>query len=110
MKLHCNEPLAAQTELQTATVSEDVILGRGFDCLGLSIGDAEVLSKYEIVLRHWFGIPKISNGWAGIPSGIPNRLELKKPGKLPSALKPPYSLDFRRKKRRPWTSLDAGVV
>lgn len=28
----------------------------------------------------------------------------------PMALKPPYLLDFRHKKRRPWTSLDDEVV
>jgi hypothetical protein len=28
----------------------------------------------------------------------------------PIALKPPYLLDFRHKKRRPWTSLDDEVV
>jgi hypothetical protein len=52
-----------------------------------------------------FGIPKISAGEPGIPLGIPNCLELKKPRKPPMALKPPYLLDFRHKKRRPWTSL-----
>jgi len=33
---------AAYPELQTVTIREDVILGRGFDSLELSIGEAEV--------------------------------------------------------------------
>lgn len=44
--------VAAYAELQTVTVCEDVILGRRFDSLELSIGEAEVLSRHEIVLRH----------------------------------------------------------
>ena len=44
--------VAAYAELQTITVSEDVILGRGFDSLELSIGEVGVLSRHEIVLRH----------------------------------------------------------
>ena len=62
------------SELQTVTVSKEVILGRGFDSLELSIGEAEVLSRKEIVFRHLFSIPKIApdgleyfqeypNGW-----------------------------------------------
>lgn len=37
--------VAAYAELQTVTVSEDVILGRGFDSLELSIREAEVLGQ-----------------------------------------------------------------
>ena len=44
--------VAAYPELQTATVCEDVILGRGFDSLGLPIGEAEILSRLEIVPKH----------------------------------------------------------
>lgn len=44
--------VAAYPELQTVAVREDIILGRGFDSLELSIGEAEVLSRHEIVLRH----------------------------------------------------------
>lgn len=44
--------VVAYAELQTVTVCEDVILGRRFDSLELSIGEAEVLSRHEIVLRH----------------------------------------------------------
>ncbi len=42
--------------------------------------------------------------------GIPNRLKLKKYGKPPKALKLPYSLNFRHKKRRPWTSFFVDLV
>jgi len=44
--------LAVSSSCKTVTVSKDVILGRGFDCLDLSIGEVEVLSRHEIVLRH----------------------------------------------------------
>jgi hypothetical protein len=44
--------VAAYAELQTVTVSKDVILERGFDSLELSIGEAEIFSRHEIVLKH----------------------------------------------------------
>lgn len=34
------------------TGREGIILGRGFDSLELSIGQAEGLSRHEIVLKH----------------------------------------------------------
>jgi hypothetical protein len=60
-----------------------------------------------------FDSPKISTGRLDILFGIPKRLELKKPLQSPVALKSLISLNFRHKKRRPWTSLDdevAGVI
>ena len=42
--------------------------------------------------------------------GIPMWLELKNPLRSPVAIKPLILLDFRHKKRRPWTSLDDEVV
>lgn len=44
--------VAAHAELQAFTVCKDVILGRGYDTLEFSIGEAEVLSRHEIVLKH----------------------------------------------------------
>ncbi|RMR04770.1 hypothetical protein ALP93_00238 [Pseudomonas syringae pv. helianthi] len=44
--------IAAHLELQTVIVCEDIILRRGFGSLELSIGEAEVLSRHEIVLKH----------------------------------------------------------
>ena len=79
--------------MQTITVSEDVILGRGFDSLELLIGEAEVLGWHEIALRRWFGIPKISTIWAGIPEW----LELKT---LKSAETPVFS-GFQAQKKTP---------
>ncbi|ETK38483.1 hypothetical protein H098_28305 [Pseudomonas fluorescens FH5] len=38
--------------ISSATGIEDVMLGRGFDSLELSIGEAEVLGRHDIVLRH----------------------------------------------------------
>ena len=40
------------SQLEPVAIGEDVILGRGFDSLELSIGEAEVLGRHEIVLRH----------------------------------------------------------
>ncbi len=57
-----------------------------------------------------FGIPKITTEGLGIPCGIP--MVVDSIGRLGTliALKSLYSLDFRHKKRRPWTSLDVEVV
>ena len=56
------------------------------------------------------GIPKITTEGLGIPSGIPKDLDLAGRSRTLVALKAPYLLDFRHKKRRPWTSLDVEVV
>lgn len=56
------------------------------------------------------GIPKITTGGLGIPSGIPDDVDCAgRPWTLidPKAL---ILLDFRHKKRRPWTSLDVKLV
>lgn len=90
-------------------IREDVILVFRFDRLELAVGEAGGLSAHEKYSMTPFGIPKISAGESGIPLGIPKRLELKKPLRSPVALKPLISLDFRHKKRRPWTSLDDEV-
>ena len=56
------------------------------------------------------GIPKISTVGLGMPFGMPLSVAaLGRPWTL-MALKAPYLLDFRHKKRRPWTSLDVEVV
>ncbi|WP_455885299.1 hypothetical protein [Pseudomonas spelaei] len=57
-----------------------------------------------------FGISKIGTRKPGIPFEIPKRLGLRKLHGAPVALKPVISLNFRHKKRRPWTSLDDEVV
>ena len=44
--------LAGLAMISSATGIEDVMLGRGFDSLELSIGEAEVLGRHDIVLRH----------------------------------------------------------
>lgn len=48
---------------------------------------------------------KTSTREPGIPFGIPKRAELKIPLRKEMTLKPLIFLDFRHKKRRPWTSL-----
>lgn len=56
------------------------------------------------------GIPKITTEGLGIPSGIPDAVDCAgRPWTLidPKAL---IFLDFRHKKRRPWTSLDVNLV
>ena len=56
------------------------------------------------------GIPKITTEGLGIPSGIPDAVDCAgRPWTLIDP-KPLYLLDFRHKKRRPWTSLDDEVV
>lgn len=44
--------ILAVVEESSVVEVEDVILGRGFDSLELSIGEAESLSGHEIFLRH----------------------------------------------------------
>jgi hypothetical protein len=56
------------------------------------------------------GIPKITTEGLGIPSGIPDDVDcVGRPWTLIDA-KALILLDFRHKKRRPWTSLDVKVV
>ena len=56
------------------------------------------------------GIPKITTEGLGIPSGIPDNVDCV--GRLWTLIdhKALILLDFRHKKRRPWTSLDDEVV
>ena len=56
------------------------------------------------------GIPKITTEGLGIPSGIPGVVDCV--GRLWTPIDPKalVLLDFRHKKRRPWTSLDVEVV
>ena len=56
------------------------------------------------------GIPKIITERLGIPSGIPGGVDCA--GRPWTLIDPkvPYLLDFRHKKRRPWTSLDVKLV
>jgi hypothetical protein len=55
-------------------------------------------------------IPKFTSHRLGIRLGIHFKMDLPEALWSPMALKPPYLLDFRHKKRRPWTSLDDEVV
>ena len=57
-----------------------------------------------------FGIPKISTYALGMPFGMPKGVAAHGRQWTPVALKAPNLLDFRHKKRRPWTSLDVKVV
>ena len=56
------------------------------------------------------GIPKITTEGLGIPSGIPDNVDCV--GRLWTLIDPKalILLDFRHKKRRPWTSLDVNLV
>ena len=46
----------------------------------------------------------------GIPFGIPGFADPVGRYRIVTTLKAPYSLGFRHKKRRPWTSLDVVMV
>ena len=80
------------------------------NCLELAIGEAGCVHQHGGYLQHRFGILKIAFGSPGYHLGIPKRLELRNPPKPPKELKPLYLLDFRHKKRRPWTSFHDEVV
>ncbi|WP_282374372.1 MULTISPECIES: hypothetical protein [Pseudomonas] len=56
------------------------------------------------------GIPKITTEGLGIPSGIPDVVDCAGRPWTPIDHKGLILLDFRHKKRRPWTSLDVKVV
>lgn len=56
------------------------------------------------------GIPKITTEGLGIPSGIPGCVDCIGLPWTPIDPKPVYLLDFRHKKRRPWTSLNVNLV
>jgi hypothetical protein len=57
-----------------------------------------------------FGIPKISTYGLGMPFGMPESVAAHGCPWTQMALKAPYLLVFRHKKRRPWTSLDVSLV
>lgn len=57
-----------------------------------------------------FGIPKITTEGLGIPCGIPGAVDSVGRPWTPVDAKALCLLDFRHKKRRPWTSLDDYLV